>query len=168
MMAGRPGHRRRAEVGQLQLHEDTERVEAVAHDELVVVRVGGLRRFVGHELGGEAAFVEAGDPELALPGDPMHRHGAADAILGAPVVDLATVIGAATEGKEDGVAAPDAGDGIEIFHFGPVDDVAHAAVAERDVPVHQPGALFRQGEEGRGAHLPFENCVPEIRDAFHG
>ena len=89
------------------------------------------------------------------------------AVSGTPEMDLALIEDARVERKKNGIAAANAGEVGEIAGFRPVKDVAHRAITERDVPVHEPRAFFRQSQKSRTTHLPAGERLALIRDLFH-
>jgi len=129
--------------------------EAVGHRELIVEGVGIVVRRGGLEDRAEAVVIKMIDAESALAGEPVHGHGAANPIRVAPEMDVALIECAGGEGKKNGVAATNAGNGrVEIGQIRPVDDIANGAVAPGVVPVHEAGAGLGPREKRGATDLP--------------
>jgi len=154
-MPGAPRNGFVAKITEGKFTGDAVGFEAVGHRELIVEGVGLVVRRSGLEDRAEAVVIKVIDAESALAGEPVHGHGAANAIRVAPEMDVALIERAAGEGEENGVAATNAGNGrVEIGQIGPINDVANRAVAPGVVPVHEAGAGLRPREKRGAADLP--------------
>ena len=168
MMPGAPRQRLAPEIGQRELARQPERLEAIRDHELVIERVAFSRFGAGHELRHESASVEVRDLERALPGDAVDRHWPPHTIGRAPEMNIPAIENAAVERKKDGVAAAHLREIGEVGFFRPVEHIADGAVAQRQVPVHEPRALLGQGEKRGVADAPAREGLALIRDFFHG
>ena len=144
-----------AEVAETKLAGQAVAFEAIGDREFVVVGVGVVIGFGGFKDGAKSLFVDVVEAKFTLAGKSVHRHGAANAFGVAPEMDVALVEGAGGKGKQDGIAAADAGDGsVEILEFGPMNDVADGSITTEVMPVHESSAGFGPREKGGSADLP--------------
>jgi hypothetical protein len=144
------------------------RLKTVGDGKFVVVGVGVLVGRGGFEGGAEALGVDVIEAKFTLAGNPVHRHGAADAFRIAPEMNISLIKGASGEWKQDGIAAANVGDrGGEIIEFRPVDDVADRAVAAEVVPMHESCAGFGPRQKSGSADLPATDFLAEIGNGVH-
>ena len=71
---------------------------------------------------------------------------------------------AAIEGEEDRIAPAHFGNIAQIGTFRPVDDIPNRTVAERYIPVQEPGPLLRQRQKRGIADLPTRQRLSLIGD----
>ena len=167
MMPGTPGQRCGAQIFQGKFAGEADRFEAIGDGKLIVEGIDGARLVVRDELRDEAARIQPRDLKLTLARDAMHGDGALHAIGGAPSMNFAAVEGAGVERKKDGVAAADLGDLRKVGILGPVENVAHRAVSEGDVPIHQARPFFGQSEKSGITDPPAGEGLALIGDFFH-
>ena len=167
MMAGAPRDGLVTVVGQGEFAGEAERGEAVADVELELVRINRAGLGGGGELRGETSGVEARDLEIRMAGKAVHRHGPTHPIGRTPKMDVAAVKRAGVEGKQDWVTPACFEKIIERVELGPVDDVAHGAIAEREVPIHQAGAFFGISQKRGRTDAPARQRVAEVGKLFH-
>lgn len=168
VVAGAPWRGFASEIFQCEFAGEAERFEKIGDDEFVIVGVGDAVVGGGNELRGETAGVGPEQGEFALAGETVLGHRAANTVGGAPEILVAAIEGAAAEREQDGISAADFGDVGEVGIFRPVDDIAHGAVGEGDVPVKQARAASGKGEESRVADAPARQGLALKFDGFHG
>ena len=167
MMAGAPRDGLVAVVGEGEFAGEAERGKAVADVKFELVRINRAGLGGGGELRGETGGIESRDLKVRVAGKPVHRHGSAHPIGRAPKMDVAAVKGARVEGKQDRVAAACFKKVVEGVELGPVNDVAHRAIAECEVPIHEAGTFFGISQKRGRTNAPARERVAEVGKLFH-